>query len=111
MPLSCRSKRSLERRVGPLTQLKRSHDLNKLYEAKREGFRTKLDHNEEKRLDLLASLGISPQFHSRYTQIDGLAKPELPSIYEIYDKLNEEIRPAVEADLERWRRGIIGDAS
>jgi hypothetical protein len=88
------------------------HDLRRLYQKAVEGgLQNNLDHNEKMQLDLLASLSISPHFHSRYTQIGGLAKPELLVLYHIYEKLNAEIRPVVEADFESWRRGIIGDGS
>jgi hypothetical protein len=102
----------LKAKGWPVTKLKRTHDLSKLYEqAMGEGLQNELDQNAKAQLDLLASLGISPHFHSRYTQISGFAKPELLLLYEIYDKLDAEIRPVVEADFENWRRSMIGDAS
>ena len=87
------------------------HDLTKLYQAAKEsGLQNKLDNSEWAQLELLASLGIGPHFHSRYTGIGGLATPSLPTLYQIYSRLEAEIGPVVEADFERWRRGIIGDS-
>jgi len=91
---------------------KLGHDLSKLYQtAIREGLQNKLNHNEEAELDLLASLNISPHFHSRYIQFGGLMMPKLTSLCQIYYKLDAEIRPVVEDDFEGLRRSIIGDAS
>jgi Uma2 family endonuclease len=87
------------------------HNLSKLYQKTlREGLRNKLNHDEEAQLDLLASLGVKPHFHARYTQIGGLATPQLIALYQIYEKLNAEIEPVVKADFQRWRRGIIGSS-
>jgi Uma2 family endonuclease len=96
----------------PVTKLKRSHDLSKLYEqAMGEGLQNNLDQNDKAQLDLLASLGISPHFLSRYPQTSGLFMPKLLDLYQIYGKLKAQIEPVVEADFERERCGIIGDRS